>query len=97
MPMGETVPRLPVRFSGSKTLSKNWQNIVGCELRVFELLLGAQGFIDPRFFLRNRLKIEIYTDAFARAPFGKDSTNWESVIGIGGILGVSGKVEEFHH
>ena len=41
-----------------------------------------------------RLKVEIYTDARA-ASFRKSSTNWDSGVGIGGILVINGEIVEF--
>ena len=80
---------------GNKTLSENWQHIAEYELRACGSFLGIPRFTDPGTFFGSRLKIEIYTDASARSPFVEDSITWESGIGIGGVLVVSGEVIEF--
>ena len=46
-------------------------------------------------FRRNPLNIEIYTDACARSPSERDAANWESGVGVVGILFASGIVYEF--
>ena len=72
-------------FSGNKKCgAQNWQKIVDCALKIWALFFKSPRFPTPRSFLRNRLKIEIYTDACDRAPFGKESINWASGIGIWG-------------
>ena len=92
MPTVGAFHRLSLLFSGSK--SRKWRYIDKYELRVFALLVEIPRFTTPRTFWRNRLKIEIYTDAFDRSPFEEDSINWESVIDIGGILAISGEDDE---
>ena len=49
----------------------------------------------PGTFLENRLNVEIYTDACARSPPESDAINWDSGIGIGGILVIDGNIVDF--
>ena len=82
-------------FENKKAFGGNWQKIVDYELKIWELFLTHPRFITPKSFLGNRLKIEIYTDACAKSPFEKETINWASGAGIGGILVIRGKVVEF--
>ena len=74
-----------------KKLAKN------CRLRVkiWEIFLKSPRFLTPETFLRNRLKVKIYTDACAKSPFESESINWDYGIGIGGILAINGNIVEF--
>ena len=86
----------PLRFlRKQKCVRGNWQKIIDCELKIWGLFLKYPRFITPKSFLRDRLKIQIYTDACAKPPFEKETINWPSGVGIGGILIVEGKVIEF--
>ena len=67
------------------------------ELKIWELFLTHPRFTTPKSFLGNRLKVEIYTDTCAKSTFEKETINWASGIGIGGILAISGKLVEFPH
>ena len=83
-------------FTKTKGLrKKDWQRIIDYGLEIWELRLSEPRFLTPKTFLLNRLKFEIFTDACAKSPFGSDSINWTSGIGIGGILVVGGEVVEF--
>ena len=82
-------------FENRKGFAKNWQTIVDYDLKIWELFLKSPRFPAPRTFLGNRLKIEICTDACARPPYEMASINWESGIGIDGILVVNDIVAEF--
>ena len=81
--------------SKEKCVLENWQKIADYKLKIWELFLNYPRFIAPKSFLWNRLKIEIYTGAFAESPFGKETISWASGVGIGGILAINGKVVEF--
>ena len=59
------------------------QILPSTNLRSGNCVLKHPRFIDPRPFLRSRLKIGIYTDACAMSPFEKGPINWKSGIGIG--------------
>ena len=85
-----------VRFRKQKGFAANWQTIVDYELKIWGLFLKSPRFPAHRSFLGNRIRIEIYTDACDRAPFENESISWESWVGIGGILVISGIVVEFH-
>ena len=50
---------------------------------------------NPGNFLGNRLKVQIVTDARAMSPFESEATEWDSRIGIGGVLVVNEAVVEF--
>ena len=53
---------------GNKNVfSKKWQEISGCELKIWGLLLGIPRFPTPRSLIGYRVEIEIYTDARASA------------------------------
>ena len=41
------------------------------------------------------INVEIYTDACASSPFETTSINWDSVVGIGGVLVINGNIVEF--
>ena len=84
-----------MRFRKQNGFGENWQRIIDYELGIWELFLSEPRFPPPRTFLGNRLKFEIFTDSCAKSPFGSDSINWTSGIGIGGIPAVSGEVVEF--
>ena len=71
-------------FSKTRNSSRGTgSKIADYELKIWDLFLKSPRFPTPRSFLRGRLKIEIYTDACDRTPFGKESITWESWIGIG--------------
>ena len=91
---GLSLPVCAIFFENKKGFAKGWKEIVAYERRIWELFLKTPRFLTQRSFLGNRLKIEIYTDACDRSPFGKESINWESWIGIG-VLVISGKVVEY--
>ena len=66
-------------FSKTRRFLKKLEG--NCRLRTKNmggLFLKSPRFLTPRSSLGNRLQIEIYPDAFARAPFGKESINWEA-------------------
>ena len=78
---------------GNKRSFKKWRNkIFDFELRIWEVYLNRPRFITARPFLRNRLNIEIYTDARARSPSGKDVISWVSGVAAGRILIITGNV-----
>ena len=62
-------------FRKQEGFANDWQKIADSELKIWELFLKSPRFLAPGSLLGNRLKIEIYTDARARAPFGKASIN----------------------
>ena len=78
-------------ISKPKCFSKNLQKIADFELRTPQAFLRRPRFPAPMSFSGARLNIEIYTDACERSPIATDVSNWEPVVGIGGILVVSGK------
>ena len=82
-------------FEDRKGFAENWQKIAEYDLKIWELFLKSPRFLSPGTFLGDRLKIEIYTDACDRSPFEETSINWESGIGIAGILVINGMVVEF--
>ena len=74
--------------------SENWQPIADYELIACGPFLEIPPFISQGTFLLNRLKIEFYADACDMSASGKDSADWESGIGIGGIIVVNGEAIE---
>ena len=82
-------------FENRMGFAKNWQKIVDYELKIWELFLKSPRLLPPRTFLRDRLKIDIYTEACDRPPFEKASVNWKSGIGIGWILVINDRIVEF--
>ena len=79
------------RIGFGKKMAKN------SRLRVKNLANFSKiaAFPHPETFRWNRLKVKIYTDACARSPFESESINWDSSIGIGRILVISGNIVEF--
>ena len=82
-------------FENRSEFGKSWQKIVDCELKIWEIFLKSPRFFTLETFLRNRLKVEIYTDACAMSPFETTSINWDYGIGIGGVRVTNGRVVEF--
>ena len=62
------------------------EKIADYEFKMCGIFLKSPRFPAPGTFLGNRLKVGIYTGACAKSPFELGSINWESGIGIGGIL-----------
>ena len=96
------VPMASTVFSWSLRLlwksKRIWEKLAkSCRLRVKNLgnFPKIATFSHPGTFLRNRLRVEIYTDACAKSPFESESINWDSAIGIGGILVINGNIAEF--
>ena len=84
-----------MHFSKTKAIAGNWQKIADYEFKIWEFFLKSPRFPAPETFLGNRIKVEIYTGACAKSPFESGSINWESGVGIGGILVISGNVVGF--
>ena len=92
----ETFPIMTLRFFETELiLAKNWQNVADDELKIWEMFLEIPRFAAPIAIWRRRLKIGIYTDVCARSPFGEDSINWESGVGICRILVKNGESDAF--
>ena len=70
-------------FENKKEFGKDWRNR-RIRIKIWEVFLKRPRFITPKSFLAGRINLEIYTDACAKSPFGKDAINWTSGIGIGG-------------
>ena len=96
VPMVAPFPGGSVRFlRKSKRFREKLARNRRLRSKIWERFLKSPRFPTQRTLLGNRLKIEIYTDDCDRPPYAMASINWESGIGIGGILVVNDIVVEF--
>ena len=91
----KVIPGMSQFFSENNPPSKTGIKSPNTNFVFWEVFLRGPRFLKQRSFPRIRLNIAIYTDARAMSPIETDTIDWESGVGIGGILALSGNLCEY--